>query len=115
MSKPKVAPGNVAVLSTNWRETVLICRKCSKKLAGGFGADGKATLRTALRATLRALGKRRSVRIVETGCFGICPKKAVTVARGTVPGELLVIGKGTDPAILLNRGQLQGGEGNRAQ
>lgn len=27
-----------------WREVVLVCRKCSKKLDGGFGAKGNKRL-----------------------------------------------------------------------
>ncbi len=99
--KPKLARGQVLEIETGWRETVLICRKCSKKLSGGFGEDDGQTLRTALRERLRETGRRGDVRILEVGCFGICPKRAVTVCRGREPGRLLVFGVGADPGLLI--------------
>ena len=97
-------PGSLVSVPTGWRETLLICRKCSKKLDGGFGAAGDLPLRAALRAVLRQTGQRRSVGVLETGCFGLCPKRAVTVARSRSPGEFLVIGAGADAALLLQGG-----------
>ena len=98
--KPKVAPGAVMTVQTGWRDTVLICRKCSKKLDGGFGEDGEQTLRTALRERLRETGQRQAVRIIETGCFGVCPKRAVVACLGRQPERLLVLGEGADVGVL---------------
>lgn len=98
--KPKIAPGAVMTVPTGWLETVLICRKCSKKLDGGFGEDGRETLRAALRERLREVGQRRTVRIVETGCFGVCPKRAVVACLGRQPERLLVLGEGADVGVL---------------
>ena len=39
-------------VKADWRDVVLVCRKCSKKLDGGFGADGEKTLAKALRKAL---------------------------------------------------------------
>jgi epoxyqueuosine reductase QueG len=46
---------------------------------------------------LSVKGHRRDVRIIETRCMGICPKKAVTAlnANATRPGRILTIQKGT--------------------
>jgi hypothetical protein len=99
--KAKVAKGAVTTIPSGWRETVLICRKCSKKLEGGFGVDGKTSFRSALRETLRQRGERRTTRLIEVGCFGICPKKGVTAALGSAPSALVVIGRGADPAALF--------------
>jgi predicted metal-binding protein len=107
--KVKVTPGDIVPIETGWRETILICRKCGKRLGGGFGKDGKATLRAALRQELRKHGRRRSVRLIETGCFGICPKKGVTVGLGSAAGELLVVGKGAELSRLLDRWKLMNG------
>ncbi len=41
---------------SRWSGTVLVCRKRSKKLGGGFGPEGKRPLAKALRKHL-ALGK----------------------------------------------------------
>ena len=98
--KPKITPGAVMTVQTGWRDTVLICRKCSKKLDGGFGKGGEQTLRTALRERLRETGQRRAVRIIETGCFGVCPKRAVVACLGRQPERLLVLGEGADVGVL---------------
>lgn len=100
--KTKVAPAAVMSVDTGWDETVLICRKCSKKLHGGFGKNSDESFRTVLRTHLREAGRRRSIGIIEVGCFGICPRQAVVIARSSKPGTLLVVGAGTAPAILFD-------------
>jgi predicted metal-binding protein len=80
---------------TPWRTIFLLCGKCARKMDGGYGAKGKDTLRSALRTTLAETGQRRQVRIIETKCMGICPKKAVTALNAEKPGRILVVPKGT--------------------
>lgn len=84
-----------------WTELVVLCRKCSRKLDGGFGQDGEESLRGALRETLREQGRRRSVRIVETKCLGVCPKRGVTMMAGSRPGQLFVVPEGTPAKDVL--------------
>lgn len=81
----------------NWRSTVLICRKCSKKLDGGFGKNGDKPLAKALRKHL-ALKKGRKAKagIIETGCLGVCPRGAVTVVNGSASREWLLVRPGVD-------------------
>ena len=86
---------------TGWTDTLLICRKCSRKLGGGFGPDGRDTLRQVVRDTLRLSGRRGEVGLIDVGCLGVCPKKGVTTARASRPGELLVVPRGLDAASLL--------------
>jgi hypothetical protein len=62
---------------------------------GGYGSKGKDTLRTVLRDALRVKGHCRDVRIIETRCMGICPKKAVTALNASHPGRILTIRKAT--------------------
>ncbi len=95
-------PG-IRSVTTPWREIVLVCRKCSKRLDGGFGEKRRRSLRQALREALRASGRRRDVRIVEIGCVGLCPKGAVTTSRASRPGELLAVAKGTEMGEVLER------------
>ncbi len=102
MSKHRDATG-IRVAMTPWQDVVLICRKCSRKLDGGFGKDGDAPLRTELKQALRDAGRRRQVRVLETGCFSVCPKRAVSVMQGSRPVEILVVPEGTDAAELLRR------------
>jgi len=82
---------------SNWRNAVLVCRKCAKKLDGGFGPRGDERLGKALRKHL-ALGKGRKAGagIVEVDCLGICPKGAVTVVNGAESREWLLVRPGAD-------------------
>ena len=96
-------PDRIASTPTNWDHVVLVCRKCSKKLDGGFGPDGKDSLPRALKTELRQSGRRRSVRVIETKCLGLCPKGAVTVLPGSAPGAMLAVPEATPVADLLAR------------
>jgi hypothetical protein len=69
---------------------VLICRKCLKR--AGNGRAIKRTLKAELKALSRTRGEKRP-RVVMTGCFGICPKHAVTTTSGATlaRGEFLLL------------------------
>jgi predicted metal-binding protein len=94
-------PHPVRSRPTPWNTVILLCGKCARKMKGGYGRKGKETLRAALRAELTAKGFKRAVRIIETRCIGICPKKAVTALNASRPDKILTIPKGTgaDEAI----------------
>lgn len=80
---------------SKWQESVLVCRKCSKKLRGGFGKKGKRSLRGLLKDVYGdAKGRRAEIGIVEVPCFKLCPKGAVSVALGTKPGVLFEVAEG---------------------
>jgi predicted metal-binding protein len=82
---------------TNWRNVVLICRKCSKKLDGGFGPDGDERLAKALRKHLSLKkGRKADAGIVEVNCLGVCPRGAVTVVNGADSKEWLLVRPGAD-------------------
>jgi predicted metal-binding protein len=81
---------------TPWREVVLVCRKCGKKQKGGFGEKRRETLKSHLRQALRAVGRRRDVRVIETSCMGICPKHGVTALNASRPQTIHVIPAGTE-------------------
>ena len=80
---------------TPWTTIILLCGKCARRLDGGYGSDRKATLRTALRMALKDAGHRRDVRIIETRCMGVCPKKAVTAVNASHPETIFVVPAGT--------------------
>ena len=101
--KKSMPPATVAIQPTGWRDVAFLCRKCGKKLDGGFGPDGKQSLRRALRDAIRAVGRRGELGILEVGCLGICPKGAVTMGLASAPGEMLIVAVGADIAALLPR------------
>lgn len=86
-----------------WREIAMVCGKCSRKLHGGFGKKGKHGLDKVLKDALRATGRRREVRVIEVGCLGLCPKRAVTAVSSAQPGQMLAIPEGADAAQVLAR------------
>ncbi|MBU1346042.1 MAG: hypothetical protein KKA16_03710 [Alphaproteobacteria bacterium] len=91
----------IKTTKTNWREVVLVCRKCSKKLDGGFGPDGDKTLKKALKRYLRPRGdgkkgRKAELAVIETGCFDICPRNAVIAVNAANPKALLIVPAGAD-------------------
>ena len=84
-------------------QTVLFCGKCARKL----GSDGKA-IRKGLKHALKSQ-RWGEVRIVETKCFSLCPKRRLVLAsaRTIAQGKLLVVSQGltADAALetLLSR------------
>ena len=82
---------------TQWKDVVLVCKKCSKKLDGGFGPDGDKTLKKALRKYLHAgKGKKAELAVIETACFDVCPRNAVVAVNAANPKALLIVPAGSD-------------------
>ena len=78
---------------------VAICKKCGKKVGGGFGDGGGKSLAKALRKELHLPKLKRSpIRIVETGCMKLCPRRAVAVTTSRAPGLIYVIPQETPVA-----------------
>lgn len=86
---------------TPWRDVIILCRKCGKKQRGGFGPKRKQTLKDTLRQSLRDIGQRRQVRVMETSCLGICPKHGITALNATTPGTIHVIPIGSDGTVAM--------------
>ncbi|HUD91978.1 MAG TPA: (2Fe-2S) ferredoxin domain-containing protein [Sphingobium sp.] len=77
---------------SNWQNAVLVCRKCSKKLDGGFGPRGDERLVKALRRHLSLKkGRKATAGIIEVACLGVCPKGAVTVVNGAASRDWLLV------------------------
>ncbi len=84
-------------VQSNWSQVVLVCRKCSKKLDGGFGQGGDERLAKALRKHLSLKkGRKAAAGVVEVNCLGVCPKGAVTVVDGAASREWLLVRPGAD-------------------
>jgi hypothetical protein len=70
---------------------VLVCAKCQKRQG-----VAKRAVRDLIKRGLKRGHPKRKVRIVETGCLGPCPKRALAVATGAslASGRILLL----DPA-----------------
>jgi predicted metal-binding protein len=86
---------------SNWQGAILVCRKCSRKLDGGFGPDGDERLAKRLRARV-GKGRKARLGVVEVDCLKICPKRAVAVVDSRTPGRWHVVQAGGDTDALLN-------------
>lgn len=90
-----------------WRQVALVCGKCSRKLGGGFGKKDKHDLADVLKNAVKAAGQRRTIRVMEVGCLGLCPKRAVSAVSSAKPDEVLVVPAGAEGSLVLAR--LMGG------
>lgn len=98
---------SVRTVSTRAARLLAVCGKCGKKIGGGFGKGGKASLVKTLRRDLAAAkGKRAGVRVVETRCLGICPRHAVAVVDGRHPDAILIVARGTEVDEIADRLEL---------
>ena len=92
----------ICTLPSNWQGALLVCRKCSKKIGGGFGPKCKQPLAKALRKAKHSKkGRKGSFGVAEVPCLGVCPRDAVTVIDGSAPGRWLVVPRGADVEAVL--------------
>jgi hypothetical protein len=92
-----------AVTVSSRRQPVLVCKKCLKRVPDGRNI--KRALKSAAKG-LEVAQPGRRVRLVPTGCFDICPKRAVVVASGATlnRGEFVLLteaDQAVDVAALL--------------
>ncbi len=97
-------------VKSNWTDVILVCRKCSKKLDGGFGEKGDQRLAKLLRKAFadpavsdgkKAKGRKARMGVVEVDCLDICPKGAVVTVRASRPQDWRMVphGMATDEVI----------------
>ena len=101
---------------TKWRDVVLVCRKCQKKLDGGFGPHGDKSLKKALKKYLKpddGKGRKAELAVIETACFDVCPKNAVVCVNAAAPKALLIVPVGAD--LFEVKARLGLAEGRRMQ
>ena len=85
-----------AGVRAHWSRTLLVCRKCSRRLGGGFGERGEERLAKLLRKRFGGgKGRKADIGIVEVDCLKVCPKGAALVIDAASPGEWLLIEAGT--------------------
>lgn len=81
---------------------LLACGKCSRKLGGGFGADGHRSLARALRDASGGGRKRKApLGVIEVKCLGICPKRAAVLIDTAHPDRWHLVQPGRDAGELL--------------
>lgn len=96
-------PG-IRTVPTRSQTLVAICRKCGRKIGGGFGDDGTASLAKALKKHLDLpKWKRSPVRIVETGCMKLCPRGAVAMVTSGEVSLVYVVPENTPVAAVATR------------
>src|SRR4051812_31923644 len=88
---------------SDWTDMVLVCRKCSKKLDGGFGADGDQKLAKTLRKAVGGKGRKARVGVIEVGCFDVCPKNAVVAVKASKPGDWVIVPRGASIRAMTER------------
>jgi predicted metal-binding protein len=101
---------SLAIARTRRASPILLCRKCLSRID-----DGK-TLRKALKSDLKQRSARQGQkrpRLVLTGCFGLCPKRAVVAASAATlgRGEYLLLkdaAESAEAARVLMEGERQG-------
>lgn len=101
MERPHLRTMPLKTAKTRWRDVVLVCKKCQKKLDGGFGPDGDQSLKKALKRYLKpemkvGKGRKADLAVIETGCFDICPKGAVVAVNAARPDAVLIVPPGID-------------------
>jgi predicted metal-binding protein len=89
---------------TRWRDAVLVCGKCTRKVKGGFGSKCHTPLAKALR---KRAGKGKTYRlpygVIETGCLKLCPKGAIVAINGARPGDWQLVRPGEDIDAVARR------------
>lgn len=78
-------------ISAKWDEVLLVCRKCGKKIDGGFGEHGKQHLEKVLKSALK--GNKR-YKVVSVPCLDVCPKGAVCLVQASLPGTIHLVKPG---------------------
>lgn len=72
----RTAPTRAAA---SWDEVLFVCAKCMKRQKGEWSGP---PLRKQLKHALKAQGLAKQIRVVSCSCLDLCPKHAVTLARG---------------------------------
>lgn len=91
-------PARARTAKAGFAELVLVCAKCAKR---------QDLPKRAVRGMLKQAYKRRSqggkLRVVETGCLGPCPKRALAVATAAslATGRVLLLDPASTPRQAL--------------
>lgn len=75
--------------SPSWQALVVVCKDCQKRGSGPKRLKAKEVVREA-RVALKA--ERPRPRVVLSGCLGLCPKRAIAVARVDAADGARIVG-----------------------
>jgi hypothetical protein len=91
-------PSRLKVAKAPFSDTVLVCGKCARKFKGA----GKPVAKQ-LKAELKDRRRWGKVRVVETKCFDLCPKRRQVLAshRTLADHRLVVVEPGFSPEDAL--------------
>ncbi|MDO9427090.1 MAG: (2Fe-2S) ferredoxin domain-containing protein [Methylobacterium sp.] len=98
------APEKIRYARAKFGDVVLVCTKCAKRQG-----LPKGRIRTVLKQALMARagtfkGRIPKPRLVEVGCLGPCPKRAVAVATtaSLAQGRIVLVDPSGDPDAILD-------------
>ena len=100
---------DLKIVRSDWSRTLMICAKCSKKVGGGFGSNGKKPLAKVLRKELGLKsGRKAAMGILEVKCLKVCPRGAVTVVDSRNSREWKIIQAGVSVDAVIDGLELNG-------
>lgn len=85
-------------IEAKWSDVLLVCRKCGKKLDGGFGKKDRVSLERLLKGQMKGKG---APRVLAVPCMDICPKGAVVVVKGSDPRQVHLVPAGAPVAGVI--------------
>ena len=88
----------VRTAKAKFSEVVAVCAKCAKRQG-----LPKRAIRDRVKAGLKQARPGTKLRVVETGCLGPCPKRALAVATGSsvAAGRILLIDPASSPEAIV--------------
>ena len=66
----------VQLARSPWTDLVLVCSKCARKA-------GAKSFRKDLKGALKKAGSGKRIRLADTSCLDLCPKKRIVLALGS--------------------------------
>ncbi len=95
--QPHPARGRTA--KARFSEIVLVCSKCAKRQG-----LPKRAMRGMLKGALRRRRPGMKLKVIETGCLGPCPKRALAVATGgsVDRGRILLLDPAATPDQVID-------------
>lgn len=93
-------------LAPGWRGLVLLCRECEDRRDGPDAVRAKE-VRRLLKALPPTGAETGKLKVVQSGCLGLCPKKAiaVVVACGGAPLTVAAVRHAADAVPLVGSAQ----------